>query len=230
MTTPLPARLNNLRWELRLGISTRGIVPVDHADSLHYATMNYSTIHSILDQLALGPSDRFVDVGSGKGRVLCCAARYPVKQVVGVDLSEALCQVARENARRMRGRRAPISVETSVAQNFDYSAATALFLFHPFGADTRSAPGENRSRLTGSVRIAYATPETMTSSSVSRGWSAPDAGTRKRAEASTPSRSTEVGRTVQLQRVRPADRPEDGGASFLLRPFPAYGNSCPHNI
>ena len=118
-------------------------------NSLHYSTMNYSTIHSILDQLALGPSDRFVDVGSGKGRVLCCAARYPVKQVVGVDLSEALCQVARENARRMRGRRAPISVETSVAQNFDYSAATVAVSVQSLRRrDTRSAPGENRSRLT----------------------------------------------------------------------------------
>ena len=96
---------------------------MDHVrNSKHYATMNYSTIHSILDQLALDPSDRFVDVGSGKGRVLCCAARYPVKKGRRRDLSEALCQVARENASRLRGRWAPISVGTSVAQNFGYSA------------------------------------------------------------------------------------------------------------
>ena len=103
-------------------------------------------------------SDVFVDVGSGRGRV-CCAARYTVKQVVGVDLSEALCQVARENARRMRGRRAPISVETSLAQNFDYSAATVLSLFNPFGAATLGLLLEKIGRdLRGSVRIAYANP------------------------------------------------------------------------
>ena len=189
-------------------------------NSRHYSTMNYSTIHSILDQLALGPSDVFVDVGSGKGRVLCCAARYPVKQVVGVDLSEALCQVARENARRMRGRRAPISVETSVAQNFDYSAATVLFLFNPFGAATLGLLLEKIGRdLRGSVRIAYANPNrnTMTSSSGSRGWSAPDTGTRKRPEASTPSGSTEVGRSGSAPAsLVPLSGRGDGGASSLL--------------
>ena len=150
--------------------------------------------------------------------MLCCAARYPVKQVVGVDLSEAFCQVARENARRMRGRRAPISVETSVAQNFDFSAATVLYLFHPFGAATLGLLLEKIGRdLRGSVRIAYANPGTMTSSSFSRGWSAPDTGTRKRSEASTPSRSTEVGRSGSAPAsLVPRERPGDGGASSLL--------------
>jgi precorrin-6B methylase 2 len=122
--------------------------------------MNYSTIRSVLEHLALDPTDVFVDVGSGKGRVICCAARYPVKQVVGVDLSEALCHVARENARRMRGRRAPISVQTAKAQDFDYSAATVLFLFDPFGAATLDPLLEKIGReAQGSVRIAYANPE-----------------------------------------------------------------------
>src|SRR3954470_21687653 len=134
--THAPPRLNNAYWEKRLGISTRGTVEVDHFDSERYATLSYLLIWRILDHLALGPSDTFVDIGSGKGRVLCCAARYHVQQVVGVDLSEPFCATARENARRMRGRRAPISIHTAMANNFDYSAATVLFLFNPFGAAT----------------------------------------------------------------------------------------------
>jgi precorrin-6B methylase 2 len=157
--TRLQRRLKNLYWERRLGISTRGIVPVAHLDSHHYATMSYSAIWSILAYLAPGPSDVFIDIGSGKGRVLCCAARYPAERVVGVDLSETFCEVARENARRMRGRRAPISVQASTADDLDYSAATVLFLFNPFGASTL-APllekiGHDAPR---NVRIAYATP------------------------------------------------------------------------
>jgi SAM-dependent methyltransferase len=152
-------RLKNLYWERRLGISTRGIVPVAHVDSHHYATMGYPAIWSILAHLDLGPSDVFIDIGSGKGRVLCCAARYPAERVVGVDLSEPFCAMARENARRMRGRRAPISVQASLAGDLDYSAATVLFLFNPFGASTL-APllekiGHDRPEQ---VRIAYATP------------------------------------------------------------------------
>jgi SAM-dependent methyltransferase len=152
-------RLGNLWWESRLGISTRGIVQVDYADSAPYATMSYATIWQILDHLALGPSDVFVDIGSGKGRVVCCAARYPVERVVGVDMSEPFCDAARENARRLRGRRAPISIYASTADDFDYSAASVLFLFNPFGASTLAPLLDKIGReARGRIRIAYATP------------------------------------------------------------------------
>jgi SAM-dependent methyltransferase len=153
------ARLTNLCWEYRLGISTRGVAPVDHVDSTHYATMNYSTIWSVLDHLALGPADVFVDVGCGKGRVLWCAARYPVEAVVGVDLSAPFCEAARENARRLRGRRAPMAVETAKVDEFDYSAASVFFLFDPFGAATLGPVLEKiRTAATRTIRIAYANP------------------------------------------------------------------------
>jgi trans-aconitate methyltransferase len=142
-----------------LNISSRGVVPVTHADSVHYATMNYATIWAVLDHLRLGPADVFVDIGCGKGRVLCCAARYPVQRVHGVDLYHSLCAGARENARRMRGRRAPISVETNKAEDFDYTAATVLFLFDPFGPATlANVLRKIRREARGSVRIAYANP------------------------------------------------------------------------
>jgi hypothetical protein len=76
----IKARLNNLWWEYRLGVSTRGIVPTDHPDSVHYATMRYSTVWTILRHLDLRAPDVFMDIGSGKGRVLCCAARHRVTQ------------------------------------------------------------------------------------------------------------------------------------------------------
>jgi SAM-dependent methyltransferase len=160
VTGALPDRLNNLWWELRLGVSTRGVMPAQHADSVHYATMGYATISTILDHLDLQPSDVFVDVGSGKGRVLCCAARHSVKQVLGVEVSPPLCRVARANARRLRGRRAPIAVENKPAQVFDYSAATVLFMFDPFGAVTLRTVLARIGRHTHgrNVRLAYANP------------------------------------------------------------------------
>jgi cyclopropane fatty-acyl-phospholipid synthase-like methyltransferase len=159
MFTQARNRVVNEYWERRLRISTRGIVPIDHADSVFYATMNYSAIWRVLDHLDLGPSDVFVDIGCGKGRVLCCAARYPVAQVMGVDLSAPLTEEARENARRLRGRRAPVTVHASDATAFDYSQATALFLFNPFGADTMSLVLDKISgQAHEGLRIAYAQP------------------------------------------------------------------------
>jgi precorrin-6B methylase 2 len=160
MTGAALDRLNNLWWERRLGVSTRGLIPIDHPDSVHYATMGFSTVMSILRHLDLQPSDVFVDVGCGKGRVLCCAARHEVKQVIGVDVSSDLCQDARVNAKRLRGRRAPIIVKTLLAHEFDYSAATVLFMFDPFGASTMASvlAKIGRDREGRSVRIAYANP------------------------------------------------------------------------
>lgn len=155
-----PKRINNLWWEYRLGISTRGLVPVDHFDSCPYGTMSYSNVWKILDHLELGSSDVFVDIGSGKGRILCCAARnYPVERVVGVDLSEPFCEAARENALRLRGRHAPIHVHTGTADEFDYSDASVLFLFNPFGATTLAPLLEKVGREPHrELRVVYANP------------------------------------------------------------------------
>jgi len=157
--TQARARLNNAYWGKRLRIATRGTVEVDHFDSVRYATCNYSLIWRILDHLVLEPSDTFVDIGSGKGRMICCAARFRVEQVLGMDQSEPFCAAARENARRMRGRRAPISVRTSTADDFDYSSVSVLYFFNPFGEATMNPLLSKIGReVTRNVRIAYAQP------------------------------------------------------------------------
>lgn len=161
--SPLRKRLNNLYWEYRLGISTRGIIEIDHPDAHHYATMLYSTIQQVITFLALNPSDVFIDIGSGKGRVLCCAARLKVRKVIGVDLSEDLCRHARKNVAHMRERKSTVEVHCGIAENFDYSNGTVFTLFNPFGAVTldnvlrkiAADLGPNKSR----IRIAYANPE-----------------------------------------------------------------------
>ena len=59
----------------------------------------------------------------------------------------------------MRGRRSPISIHTATADNLDYSAATVLFLFNPFGAATLAPLLEKIGReASRDVRIAYPQP------------------------------------------------------------------------
>ncbi|MER3524728.1 MAG: hypothetical protein C4326_11905 [Ignavibacteria bacterium] len=160
---PLVARFHNLFWELRLGISTHGIVETGVGDASHYATMRYATINRILDHLRLRPDDVFIDVGSGKGRVLCCAARSIVREVVGVEIVPEFCRIAERNAQRMRGRKSPIRVYNVNAQQCDYSRGTVVTLFNPFGADTLSAVmgriEESLQAKPRPLRLAYANPE-----------------------------------------------------------------------
>ncbi len=50
--------------------------------------------------------DVFYDFGCGKRRILS----WHFKRVVGIDLFDELCQKARENAGRLRGKMSPIDV------------------------------------------------------------------------------------------------------------------------
>lgn len=132
-------RLNNFRWEAQLNKSTRGIAEVDKPDAVYYATIHYSAVYRVLRHLSLQPSDIFVDVGCGKGRISCCAARRPCRKVVGIDYCGDFCKEAQRNAARMRGRRVPLLVHKGAAEEFDSTEAAALFFFSPFRASTLTA-------------------------------------------------------------------------------------------
>ena len=135
-STSLRNRLEDKVWEKRLAVQTCGNVAVKAPDAHLYGTFAYRSLNRILGQLEWNSDDVFVDIGCGKGRVLACAALYPIKKVIGIDLDEKLCEQARANADSMRGRRAPIEVVHIPAQEYDYRECTKFFLFHPFGAKT----------------------------------------------------------------------------------------------
>jgi len=142
-----------------LGISTRGTQAIDYPDAVFYATMPYPALERCLDHLNIQVNDTFVDIGCGKGRMLCLAARRQLRGVVGVDVSGELCDIARSNALKLRGKRTAITVHQSSAEQFDYSSATVFFLFNPFHEKTLDATlTKIRADLQTSARFAYATP------------------------------------------------------------------------
>ena len=55
------------------------------AEQHYYATVPYRAIFRILTFLSLKPSDVFVDLGCGKGRVVCCAATYDIAEAIGIE-------------------------------------------------------------------------------------------------------------------------------------------------
>lgn len=135
-TMGLCNRIDDRIWERRLGIRTVGNVMIHQPDAHLYGTFAYRSIFRILDRMNLQPDDVFVDIGCGKGRIVCCAARFKIRKAVGVDLDGALCRIARENAQRLRGRVADIEIIHAPAQECDYTQCTQFFLFNPFGEQT----------------------------------------------------------------------------------------------
>ncbi|HYQ87983.1 MAG TPA: class I SAM-dependent methyltransferase [Bacteroidota bacterium] len=165
VTSFLPSKIDNFLWEKRLGISTRGIVdPLPEVTvNYNYMTLSYRDNIRILKTVNLTLDDIFVDIGCGKGRMLCCSALSDVREAIGIEQSPELCAIARSNAARLRGRKAPITIIQGRAQELDYRKGTVFYLYNPFDP---SVFGQVLDRIRLSldeesrpIRIVYARPD-----------------------------------------------------------------------
>ena len=79
----------------------------------------------------------FVDLGSGKGRVMFVAARYPFRRIEGVEFAVDLHEEARQNIARYRHReRRCARIESLNMDAVDYrfpDENLVVHLFNPFG-------------------------------------------------------------------------------------------------
>jgi SAM-dependent methyltransferase len=155
-------RLTDRYWETRFGVTTETPAPAVGPDSRVYVTLPYRAIFHILDRLALGADDMFVEIGCGKGRVLLAATRYPVAEIVGLELSTELADMARSNLGKQMLGSLRVEVSNIAAQEFDFSRGNIFYLYNPFGPDSFRAV---LSRLEHGlrehprpVRIAYVRP------------------------------------------------------------------------
>jgi SAM-dependent methyltransferase len=104
----------------------------------------------------------FVDLGSGKGRVLLMAAEYSFHAIVGVELSPSLHAIARANlscwrSPTQRCRR----VELLCMDARDWqppSGELLVYLFQPFPAETLRAVIDHLAGAAGVVHLAYLNP------------------------------------------------------------------------
>jgi precorrin-6B methylase 2 len=154
-------------WEYRLGIETRAPGGFDDVEHRGYDTIPYRVIFTIFNRLMLGPQDVLVDIGCGRGRVLCCAARYGIAQVIGVDDVAPLAAAAQRNLSMLRKcSNIHSRVICGKAQKVDYSNVTAVYMYNPFGASTTrevmKVMAEHLARKPHPVRIAYVNPRQET--------------------------------------------------------------------
>jgi precorrin-6B methylase 2 len=112
---------------------------VDHPDAMRYEPTGWSVLRTLLPRSDVRPTDVFVDFGSGMGRMVQQAARYPFARVIGVELSERLNEIARSNFERNKGRVKCQSVEFVTCDAGEFSVPddmTHAYLFNPFVGET----------------------------------------------------------------------------------------------
>lgn len=140
------ARRRDRDFDRRYGTRTSGIVPLgalgvageSAAAATYYAP---SPVDSFDTMMRLLPTElaefRFIDYGSGRGRVLLLASCYPFKEVIGVEFSERLHRDAELNLQKFH----PPERLCDNARSLLIDAAlfapppgpTVFFLYNPFG-------------------------------------------------------------------------------------------------
>jgi predicted RNA methylase len=92
----------------------------------------------LLDTLALPKDAVFVDIGSGKGRVLLIASAYGFRKVIGIEFSRSLCEIARSNVELFSKKvplKSPIEVIEADATKYWFEPSERVFyMYNPFDA------------------------------------------------------------------------------------------------
>ena len=128
-------------YDEALGVDTASWVRVPDLDAdspnlrhaVRYQPSSVDEFASLMKKLDVDHREfAFVDYGSGKGRVLMLAAEYPFKRIVGVEFSESLDRIARQNVAKANdaGR-----IETVVRDAVEFDPPEdplVLYFFNPF--------------------------------------------------------------------------------------------------
>jgi hypothetical protein len=132
-----------------------------------YVPTGRRVLPSVLPRRDVNPEDVFLDAGAGMGRVVLQAAlKYPLRRVIGVEISEELHRIAQANLERNRHRLRAAEVElvnTDIG-SFDIpDDVSIVFLYNPFtGEILRNFIDrllDSVNRFPRRVRVLYVNPE-----------------------------------------------------------------------
>ena len=137
--------MSSFEFDRKYGTDTDGEIPVellDHAEGVAPQAVSYEPTDPdafkvmIRDLPIAREQYTFVDLGSGKGRVVFLAARAGFGQVIGVEASPSLHQVACQNLRTWARHGHPIrhlELRRDDAAKIEYpDSPCVVYLFNPF--------------------------------------------------------------------------------------------------
>src|ERR1700760_3828725 len=96
----LPDRAQNYLFDRRFGVATMepvltiGSVSDRGGENCPYSGASWLPVRRMLKSLSPGQAGVFVDLGSGKGKVLLIAGCLPYKRAIGVEIDEILAERA----------------------------------------------------------------------------------------------------------------------------------------
>ncbi len=120
-------------------VITRQSIFTAGSDYCPYQGCQWVPLRRALRALKPGPSDVFVDLGSGKGKALLIAGLLPIGRVVGIELDDELARRSEQNIERARARLRAGDVSTVQANVLQWPIpddTSIVFLYNPFVGET----------------------------------------------------------------------------------------------
>jgi SAM-dependent methyltransferase len=125
---------DTVRW---VEINALGFESEHKKDGFTYIPSPVNPLRTLLRKLGLPKDGVFIDLGSGKGRVLLIAAQNGFQRIIGVEFSPELCEIARENVKvflRKTQINAQLEVIETDAATFPIDGKyNVFFMYYPFG-------------------------------------------------------------------------------------------------
>ncbi len=118
-------------WDRRLHIRTIGREDESNANYSPYEPTPYPVLQRLADSGLVRRKDWLLDYGCGKGRAAFFMASAVGCRVTGIDQSQKLIEIAKENLRSARlGDR--VTLSCCLAERYEIQSENAFFFFNPF--------------------------------------------------------------------------------------------------
>jgi trans-aconitate methyltransferase len=148
-------RASGRRFDRDHGVTTHAVLFLSDLDpeatsdarshATHYEAVPVSAFRALMHCIPDGvlPDSTFVDVGAGMGRAMLLATEYPFKQIVGIELSPGLHEIARENIAKgydFATRCSDVRLVRGDARKRQYPRGSlVVFLYNPFDGEALDA-------------------------------------------------------------------------------------------
>ncbi|HYG90971.1 MAG TPA: methyltransferase domain-containing protein [Azospirillum sp.] len=136
--------LEDLWFDKSFGLETSRWVELDALNiqsenkdfGVLYEPTRVRAFRKMMDRIVLPKGRVFVDFGCGKGRILCAAAAYSFRRIVGVEFAPELCDICRRNIMSFKAKtRSDINIMVVEADAAEYKIKrdeNVFFFSNPF--------------------------------------------------------------------------------------------------
>ena len=119
--------------------------------SVYHSASGGIYLDRILRTLRIPSGSRALNLGSGKGSAVCTLARFPFEEILGIELSQPLIDIAKANGRRL-GLLNVHFVCMDAGQFRDFERFTYIYMFNPFPSAVMQEVMENLAASLASAR------------------------------------------------------------------------------